>query len=62
MDHLLEIKKLNIAFKTKKGEILNVLNNVSFTINQGEVLGLVGESHGEDWIRMLVRAAQAPTR
>ncbi|HZK12003.1 MAG TPA: ABC transporter ATP-binding protein [Atribacterota bacterium] len=44
MNHLLEIKKLNIAFKTKKGEIFNVLNNVSFTINQGEVLGLVGES------------------
>jgi len=44
MNRLLEIKKLNIGFKTKKGKIFNVLNDVSFSMNQGEVLGLVGES------------------
>jgi len=44
MNPLLEIKKLNISFKTKKGKILNVLNDVNFTMDQGEVLGLVGES------------------
>lgn len=44
MNRLLEIKKLNIGFKTKKGKIFNVLNDVSFTLDQGKVLGLVGES------------------
>jgi len=44
MNHLLEIKKLNIGFKTKKGKFFNVLNDINLTLNQGEILGLVGES------------------
>ena len=40
---ILEVKNLKKYFKTKKG-MLHALDDVSFSINQGETLGLVGES------------------
>lgn len=43
MSALLEVKNLEVEFPTRRGT-LRALDNVSFTINRGEVLGVVGES------------------
>ncbi|MEZ2741485.1 ABC transporter ATP-binding protein [Paenalcaligenes hominis] len=43
MSALLEVKHLNVEFPTRRG-VLTALNDVSFHINSGEVLGVVGES------------------
>ncbi|MDR0443169.1 MAG: ABC transporter ATP-binding protein [Treponema sp.] len=40
---MLEIKNLTIGIK-KGGELLKAVDNVSFTIKEGEILGLAGES------------------
>lgn len=42
-EKIIEVKNLKKYFKTKKG-MLHALDDVSFSINQGETLGLVGES------------------
>ena len=43
MNALLDIKNLNVQFDTDEGRILAV-NNISLSLNAGEVLGIVGES------------------
>ncbi len=43
MSLLLEVKNLNVEFPTRRG-VLKALDNVSFNISRGEVLGVVGES------------------
>ena len=43
MSHLLEVKNLQTHFPTKSG-IVKAVNDVSFHIDEGELLGLVGES------------------
>lgn len=43
MSPLLEVKNLKVEFATRRGT-LTALNDVSFHINSGEVLGVVGES------------------
>ena len=40
---LLEVKNLHTYFETKKG-IVKAVNDVSFSLEQGETLGIVGES------------------
>jgi len=40
---LLEVKDLNVTFRTRKG-LVRAVNNLSFSIDAGEVLGIVGES------------------
>ena len=42
-EKLLEVKNLKKYFKTKKG-MLHAVDEINFTINKGETLGLVGES------------------
>lgn len=47
MEHILEVDNLNVYYKNKgrKDDALqHVLHDVSFCMNRGEVLGLVGES------------------
>ena len=41
---LLEVKDLKKYFNVGKGKTLKAVDGVSFTINKGETLGLVGES------------------
>lgn len=40
---ILEIKNLSIDFK-RENSWVNVINNISFSLKQGEILGIVGES------------------
>ena len=42
-EKLLEVHDLHISFQSKK-EIIPVVTGVDFSINQGETLGIVGES------------------
>ena len=43
MTHLLEVKDLEVKFALRLGE-LTAINGVSFTLDKGERLGIVGES------------------
>ena len=43
MDKLLEVKKLSIEFQTVLGTA-RAVRDLSFTVNEGEVVGIVGES------------------
>ncbi len=43
MDHLLEIEHLQTHFPTREG-VVKAVNDVTFHIGEGELLGLVGES------------------
>ena len=43
MSHLLEIKNLQTHFPTRAG-LVRAVNGVSFYLDSGELLGLVGES------------------
>src|SRR3982750_1564284 len=43
MTHLLEIKNLKTYFPTRRG-LVRAVNDVSFYVDRGELLGLVGES------------------
>lgn len=45
MEHLLEVKSLRTYFHTFKG-IVKAVDDVSFYLKKGEILGLVGESGG----------------
>jgi len=40
---LLEVKELTVRVK-KEGKTLKILDNISFSINEGEIIGLAGES------------------
>lgn len=45
MNHLLEVKDLSVCFRNENDhEVFRALNSVSFTLEQGEILGIVGES------------------
>tara|TARA_A200000113_G_scaffold4760_1_gene5177 strand:- start:84 stop:1067 length:984 start_codon:yes stop_codon:yes gene_type:complete len=43
MSHLLEVKNLDVKFDTDEGQITAV-ENISLSVDEGEVLGIVGES------------------
>src|SRR5258705_11719123 len=43
IDHLLEVKNLQTHFPTRAG-LVRAVNGVSFYLDSGELLGLVGES------------------
>ena len=42
-EHLLSVVDLNTSFKTERGEVMAV-NGVSFNLDEGKILGIVGES------------------
>jgi peptide/nickel transport system ATP-binding protein len=41
--HLLEVKNLTVGIN-RKGKFLEAVNNISFNIDEGEILGILGES------------------
>lgn len=43
MSELLEVKDLHISFTTKDN-LIQAVDNISFSLHQGEILGIVGES------------------
>jgi oligopeptide transport system ATP-binding protein len=43
MSQLLEVKNLEVAFFTKDG-IVRAVNNISYSLEEGDILGVVGES------------------
>ena len=43
MTYLLDVHKLSVKFFTREG-IVNAVNNINFSINKGETVGIVGES------------------
>ncbi len=43
MAKLLEVKNLRTQFRTREGPV-HAVNDISFTLNEGEALGIVGES------------------
>ena len=40
---LLEVKDLKVSFRTRQG-VMHAVRGVNFTLEQGEILGIVGES------------------
>ena len=40
---LLSVKNLNVSFSSR-GETIHAVNNLSFNLDQNEILGIVGES------------------
>ena len=43
MGHLLSVKDLEVAFFTKDGKV-SAVNSISYTVDEGDTLGIVGES------------------
>ena len=43
MDNLLEVKNLVVEY-TSDGEVIHAVNDVSFELQEGKTLGLVGET------------------
>lgn len=43
MDHLLSVKNLEVAFFTKDGKV-SAVNSISYMVDEGDTLGIVGES------------------
>ncbi len=42
-EKLLEVKNLHVTFETRRGDV-RAVNDLSFSLNKGETLGIVGES------------------
>ena len=42
-EKILEVRNLTTSFKTERG-VMNAVQGVSFHVDKGEILGLVGES------------------
>ena len=59
---LIEVKNLKKYFSISKDRILHAVDDVSFTINEGETLGLVGESGcGKSTVGIVVMRLQPAT-
>ncbi|MFA6657567.1 MAG: ATP-binding cassette domain-containing protein, partial [Mesotoga sp.] len=41
---ILEVKNLKKYFNISKGQVLKAVDNISFSIERGKILGMVGES------------------
>jgi len=59
MPPLLEVRDLHVQFNAKEG-VVRALNGVSFTINQGEVVGLLGESGAGKTVTALATMGLVP--
>ena len=58
MSHLLEVEKVSYSINDKK----QILNNISFSINKGEIVGIAGESgSGKTTLGKIIAGLIAPT-
>jgi ABC-type glutathione transport system ATPase component len=55
---LLEIRNLVTEFRTE-GKVLKAVNDISFTLNRGETIGIVGESGSGKSVLLKCLAANA---
>jgi oligopeptide/dipeptide ABC transporter ATP-binding protein len=69
LDNFIEVKGLSVSFDVKGGLLLrtigsvNAVNNISFSIKKGEILGVVGESGcGKSTLARLILRLIEPTR
>ncbi len=54
-DIIQKVKNLSIGFKSKKGEEILILKNITTNIKKGETVGIVGESgSGKKGLRRIV--------
>ena len=60
MSPLLEVRQLETRFSTKAG-VVQAVNGVSFTVNEGETVGVVGESGSGKSVTMLSVARLLPS-
>ena len=60
MTALIEVENLTLKFKTDEG-LITAVDNVSFALDKGEVMGLVGESgSGKSRDRQIADAPECP--
>ncbi|MCB0116617.1 MAG: ABC transporter ATP-binding protein, partial [Caldilineaceae bacterium] len=59
MAPLLEVENLEVAFDTKDG-IVRAVNGISYTVDQGDTLGIVGESGCGKSVSMLAMLRLLP--
>ena len=52
MGNLLDVKNLKVSFKTYAGKV-SAINDISFSISNGEAIGIVGESGSGKSVTML---------
>ena len=54
-DIIQKVKNLSIGFRSKKGEEILILKNISTNIKKGETVGIVGESgSGKSTLALIV--------
>ena len=46
--NVLNVKNMNVSFKSH-GQEVKAVRGVSFSVDQGEIVGLVGESGSQTW-------------
>ena len=57
---MLEVKDLHVSFPTRDGALEEAVKGISFTIGDGEIMGIVGESGSGKTQTALAMAGLSP--